>query len=180
MKENKQPLLYTMKDVSHMLGVSYSWLKTYTQSGHIPYVRMGRRIMLRATDVKKLSEGGMNLTVNIAHEKTIAEANKRIAEEEETATRVVPTIVERTKIAKDQPSIAQRVDVKQHLLDSCQYIMTLLEYIDRYHTLIDYGAYDWRSDITNNKGPIGRVQRCITDAKEFLSGMGFPYPGESW
>ncbi len=53
LKENNDSLLFDEPMTAKRLGIGYSTLKLLRQGGKISYVRVGRRVFYRLSDVKK-------------------------------------------------------------------------------------------------------------------------------
>ncbi len=62
LKENKDSLLFDEPVTAKRLGIGYSTLKLLRQNGKITFVKIGRRILYRLSDIEKfISEHGVTV-----------------------------------------------------------------------------------------------------------------------
>ncbi len=60
LRENKDSLLFDEPVMAKRLGIGYSTLKLIRQGGKITFVKIGRRILYRLSDIEKfISEHGI-------------------------------------------------------------------------------------------------------------------------
>jgi excisionase family DNA binding protein len=60
LKENKDSLLFDEPVTAKRLGIGYSTLKLLRQGGKITFVKIGRRILYRLSDIEKfISKNGV-------------------------------------------------------------------------------------------------------------------------